>query len=106
MMTNSDDLLTRLERIADTLDITGLRSSGECVERGIARIRDLEVELARYKGFHDGVCSAGTHLIVPVEPTEVMMDAAFNAYDGGRMSKQFAEIYSAMIRAAQEQDND
>jgi hypothetical protein len=71
-------------------------------ERATARIRELEVELALYKGFHDCVCKTGTHVIVPVEPTEVMMDAAFNAYDGGRMSNQFAEIYSAMIRAAQE----
>jgi hypothetical protein len=44
-MTDSDDLLTRLERIADTLDITGLRSSGELVDLGVARIRELEKKI-------------------------------------------------------------
>ena len=32
-----------------------------------ASIRELETELALYKGYHDGVEKNGTHVIVPVE---------------------------------------
>jgi hypothetical protein len=44
-MTDNNDLLTRLERIADALDITGLRSSGELVDLGVARIHELEAKI-------------------------------------------------------------
>lgn len=28
------------------------------------RIEELEAELAYYRGFHDGICSTGTHVVV------------------------------------------
>jgi hypothetical protein len=108
-MTNSDDLL---RRASEHLEIDHNHEAGliphatrKLANDLVARIRYLKAELALYKDFHDGVCETGTHVIVPVEPTELMLNAAFNAYDGGRMSKQFVEIYRAMIKAAQEKND-
>lgn len=39
-------------------------------DKTAAHIRELEAELAFYKGFHDGVCKTGTHVIVPVKPSD------------------------------------
>jgi hypothetical protein len=130
-MTDSNDLLTRLERIADALDITGLRSSGELVDLGVARIRELEAEMAQHKPRPKGCCCefsedqervvswcklhgplepvlAGTHVIVPVEPTEaaIRVIRSFIADYTDRDLFGLEKLYSNTIRAAQESTND
>ena len=65
----------------------------------------LEAELAYYKGFHDGVCKDGTHVVVPVEPTPEMELAIYNA-SGLRRGEEQMRMYRSMIRAAQESVND
>lgn len=68
----------------------------------------LKAELAFYKGFHDGVCKTGTHVVVPVEPTEAMSRAGANVirdtFKAENQWKRGQAIYRAMIKAAQEGD--
>ena len=66
------------------------------------RIQKLEAELAYYKGVHDGIYSTGTHVVVPVEPTEAMLTRARISNGETRYAFDIKPIYRAMIRAAQE----
>lgn len=92
---------------------------GSRTRSAAARIRELLVELARYKGFHDGVCKTGTHVIVPVSYVTELKDMVRRAYLEGYEAApvenddfdvmKFAErdwlesdTHRAMIRAAQE----
>jgi hypothetical protein len=109
-MTNSDDLVRRLEEEARAHD----RKTGwpEMTKIEAAnRIRELEAELAEYTNTFSpydvlGV-REGSDVIVPVEPTEAMMAAGGELLGhSGKWSEAANHIYRAMIEAAQEQDND
>jgi hypothetical protein len=81
-------------------------------EKAAARIRELE---AVVRLLHHGV-SLGTHVIVPVWPTRAMISAGedalddfYDSYDGFYLASSdtlASAAYRAMIKIAQEQDND
>lgn len=118
-MTNDDELLKRMDNLSGWLRV---RHYADFVvaDEALARIRELKAELAFYKGFHDGVCKDGTHVIVPVDELvsidrrlNQMMQAAYTVklegtkeWDivaGGADIHGMSESLRAMIRAAQEE---
>lgn len=110
-MTNDDELLKRLDESLYFLKRTdgGHRADVaiECIEDAAARIRELKAESEIIRGGPGPIIGPAdkappvTHVIVPVEPTEAMELAAWNAPSGGLVKG----IYRAMIRAAQEGDD-
>jgi hypothetical protein len=127
-MTNNDDLLMRLESTGGDKGFPWTT-----MQEAATRIRELEVELALYKGFHDGVCKTGTHVIVPNDvrqwpfypiempyakggggPAVIGEDAVGMVYEvwdrlyqtHGSFDKLPDAINAAMIKTAQEQYND
>lgn len=115
-MTNSDELVKRLDDWArDTcVDAVVRNLAAKCA----SCIRDLrceieELDFLRHEGGEDSVAAmesklagvhAGSHVIVPVEPTEAMLKSAWDAFDAQDLwDKQQRDIYAAMIKSAQEQ---
>jgi uncharacterized protein YraI len=102
-MTNNDDLLMRLES-------TGCDKGfpWTTMQEAAARIRELDARIKKSDEWAEQVSekmfgvNIGTNVIVPVEPTEAMLEAAAPAsLYGYEQSRKFIKQYwSAMIRAA------
>lgn len=94
------DLVKQLEALYANM-MTGLECNGtpnaSVVYEAARHIEALKAELSGVR--------AGTYAIVPVEPTEAMVEMAFDVVESRlplKRTEMFQNIYRAMIKAAQE----